>query len=656
MPALDELTKPDDASAADSLVAPNPPSAGKGGSSLIDLTGNDKNTLGALTGMKRDQIAESNKGREEATALLDRDQKRVEQQYEASGYKLGDFQPWNAAAEHETHSTDPLVAFGSLGSVFGMIASAFTHAPMENALNASAAAMNAIKEGDEKEYERAHEAWKQNTDLAFKRHQMQREGYQDAITLMNTNMQVGDAKARMLAAKYGDAQSLLLLEAGMSKEWIDLQEKRNDAAVKMTASKNMLEQDGFNRAVYTREAKQIEDSDVPPKEKAQLKLKAFNHYFFHNEKQSPELDQMGQFMWEHRMDNEGKGPNFEQMNSAWQKLRKPTGAGMSQEQQKLVLERTSQLVSQGMDPTDAHEEAIRQATAAAAKPTSGGGATTGKFNAATLEAILADVETEHRDWTKGKQREEAQKKFASAKKGGGGMVLDEPTLESLSEQAIAGDTSVYTNLGRSIQGSENIIKLRQRVAEKLAAQGKTGKDQATATAQYQGLRAAERTAGTREATVGIAAFEAKNMMSIARDYSEKVARTQWVPVNKAIQMVEAGASDPDLKAFAAANNALVNGYVRAISPTGVPTDIVRKHAYDTLSTADSKEAYNAVLKLMNIEMDAAISAPEQMKKQLLGQTTEKQSPPSPPNIIKYDKDGNRVNEKRSDIEPTEEAA
>jgi hypothetical protein len=264
---------------------------------LNAMLGISKDVTKGLTTLKKQEFAEKSKVQDDLTGIMERDRRRVEQQYEASGYKQGDFQPWNAQAEHEKHSTDPLVAFGSLGSVFGMIASAFTHAPMENALNASAAAMNAIKAGDETEYERAHEAWKQNTDLAFKRHQMQREHYLDAITLMGQNMQVGEAKLRMMATKYGDAQTLFLLEHGMSKELIDLQEKRNDAIVKAVDASERVGKFALQKRFFEEASKQVEQEQDPVK-KAGTMLYNFEK-IFNNKMDTPQKEVMGLWFKQH---------------------------------------------------------------------------------------------------------------------------------------------------------------------------------------------------------------------------------------------------------------------------------------------------------------------------------------------------------------------
>jgi hypothetical protein len=83
-----------------------------------------------------------------------------------------------------------------------------------------------------------------------------------------------------------------------------------------------------------------------------------------------------------------------------------------------------------------------------------------------------------------------------------------------------------------------------------------------------------------------------------------------------VQAVQKGSSSPELASFVAATNSLVNSYVRAVSPSGVPTDSMREHAYSMLNAAQGPEAYKAVIETMKQEMGAALSAPSQVKKEL----------------------------------------
>lgn len=195
-----------------------------------------------LAGIKRHEL--DDQGR--LISRMERDiatgRQRMERAFAAESFSTGDLKPWNEKEERAKYTQSPLETFGSIGSVFAIIASAFTRQPMINALNGAASAMSAVRAGNDKEYEYAYEAWQKNTDLAIKRHQMQHEAFTDAINLMNTNVQLGSAEMRVMAAKYGDEQTLALLEAGMNKEVIDLYNSRAQAGIKLAESKIELEQ------------------------------------------------------------------------------------------------------------------------------------------------------------------------------------------------------------------------------------------------------------------------------------------------------------------------------------------------------------------------------------------------------------------------------
>ena len=183
-----------------------------------------------LTDLARDRSAQTDKITTGIDRDIDQDMSTVRRREAASaatGMEAAQYPKWNAEEEHKKFQTDPIEAFGSVGSVFGILASAFTHAPLENALNASAAAMNAIKAGDEKAYERAEKAWKDNWNLVVKRHEIMREGYQDATTLMKTNMAAGEAKLKTLAMRFDDKKTLMMLENGMSDDVFKTMDARN---------------------------------------------------------------------------------------------------------------------------------------------------------------------------------------------------------------------------------------------------------------------------------------------------------------------------------------------------------------------------------------------------------------------------------------------
>lgn len=227
-------------------ASPSPPPAPVGGGGAAPTTlpapaidglvvspGQMEKTRQQLLEIQKSKMASQDADRAEMTSRLDRDRARMEQAYKASAAEPAGLEPWDAQKKSAEHYTDPVTAFGSIGSVFAMLASSFAGLPMEAGLNAGAAAINAIHKGDETAYNREFETWQKNTDLAIKRHDMQRQAYNDATTLMNSNINAGRTKMEMAATKFGDQKVQALLENGMDKELTDLFVARNKSAAEM---------------------------------------------------------------------------------------------------------------------------------------------------------------------------------------------------------------------------------------------------------------------------------------------------------------------------------------------------------------------------------------------------------------------------------------
>ncbi|WP_175692967.1 hypothetical protein [Burkholderia ambifaria] len=188
-------------------------------------------------------------------------------------------------------------------------------------------------------------------------------------------------------------------------------------------------------------------------------------------------------------------------------------------------------------------------------------------------------------------------------------------LKFLAEQARAGDTSVYQNLGRGAQGAKNIIALRREVMRQEREAGGTGADIAAANAGFQGEKAAARTGATKAANVGMAVAEAQNTFPLVRQASAALPRTEFPGVNKALQAAQTGTGDPRVVALGTALNTSINAYARAISPSGTPTVADKEHARELLSTASTDAQLNAVLNIMEKEMSAARHAPAEVQAQ-----------------------------------------
>ncbi len=192
----------------------------------------------------------------------------------------------------------------------------------------------------------------------------------------------------------------------------------------------------------------------------------------------------------------------------------------------------------------------------------------------------------------------------------GGGQLSPDALKSAAEQYLAGDRQAVQGYARSAPAR---IALQNEIARQMKESGWTGKDVAAQMADFAGVMSGSRTVGTRAAQIELAASEAEKMIQIATDKSKAFERTQFVPVNAALKAYETNTGAPEVKAFGAAVNSLVNVYARAISPSGVPTVSDKDHAREMVSVIDSPEQFAAVMDVMRQEMKAARAAPGEVR-------------------------------------------
>lgn len=203
----------------------------------------------------------------------------------------------------------------------------------------------------------------------------------------------------------------------------------------------------------------------------------------------------------------------------------------------------------------------------------------------------------------------AAKEKAEAK-GNAEASLDNATLDFLAEQALRGDRTVYTNLGRGAQGAANLVALRQKVSQKATERGITGADLASITADYSGQQAGLRTSGTISARIENAAAEAAELAPLALAASKEVARSGFLPFGRAQVMFNNNTNNPALNKFATANIGLATAYAGAMARGGKATVSDNEHARELLSTAKDQKAYDAIVNQMMLEIQAAQRAPQ----------------------------------------------
>ena len=192
----------------------------------------------------------------------------------------------------------------------------------------------------------------------------------------------------------------------------------------------------------------------------------------------------------------------------------------------------------------------------------------------------------------------------------GGGEFSPEALRMTAEQYLTGDRQAIQGYARNAPAR---IALQNEIAKLAKEKGWKGDDIAAQMADFAGIMSGSRTVGVRAAQIELASSEADKMIDIVLERSKAFERTQFVPINVALRAFQTQTGEPEVKAFGAAINSLVNVYARAISPSGVPTVSDKEHAREILAQADSPAQVQAVMDVMRQEMKAARAAPSDVR-------------------------------------------
>lgn len=194
------------------------------------------------------------------------------------------------------------------------------------------------------------------------------------------------------------------------------------------------------------------------------------------------------------------------------------------------------------------------------------------------------------------------------------MLFDEKAVNTMAEQALTGDKSVFQNLSRRPQ---YIAAVRNRMNELAEERNMRGEDIAAANANFASQTAAARVSAQREANIQTAVNEAKGTFPLVIDASKNLPRTDIVPVNRLIQMYREGTSTPEQGRLAVALQGAITAYSQAMSRTGVNSVHAQERAEGILYGATGHDDLVARIGQMNREMDIALKAPEQTREAIL---------------------------------------
>jgi hypothetical protein len=184
-----------------------------------------------------------------------------------------------------------------------------------------------------------------------------------------------------------------------------------------------------------------------------------------------------------------------------------------------------------------------------------------------------------------------------------GSTLDPAAIDQLAQRSVLGDHSGLVGLGRAAQGAANLVAVQNRAAQIAIEKGLDPQSVLDNIAAFGGEKAGARTAGQLGTKLDVFGTSASAALDYAAAKSAALPRGQGLPVNQVQQMIQRGSNNPDLAVLNAATETAVNEYTRAIGLSGASTDTAKSHAYEMLNTAQSPEAYQAVVNGLKFEID-----------------------------------------------------
>lgn len=183
-----------------------------------------------------------------------------------------------------------------------------------------------------------------------------------------------------------------------------------------------------------------------------------------------------------------------------------------------------------------------------------------------------------------------------------GTELDDDTVDAVAQRVAQGDTKAVIGLGRNPTA---IAQIQKRTAEIFKEQGLDHEAGAKAIlgniADQAGRTTAERTQAGIAAKLAVYGRNVDNAIGVASKASEDVNRTNFTPVNRALNAYRENTGDPKVVALGQALNTLTNEYARAIG-SGHGTVHDKEQAEHKLNQAQSHEQLLAIMDVMHKEI------------------------------------------------------
>ena len=245
----------------------------------LDLTELAKSVAGKSTGTpldavagirdiqkKREKLDETSGKIAQATITENekarQDVKNVEKEHP---FVTPEFKPF----EQKMPENDPVKSFGSWASALGILASALTKTPLTSALNASAAAIHAVRANDLAAYEDARKSWKEGTDLAIKQAEWENKRYDHAMSLADKDHTLALSSIQALAAEQQDHAMSLVAQTGDFAKIGLLQDSRQRLAMQAKTEQMRWDEFAQEKQATLETAARVKEMIAPAVEAAQ---------------------------------------------------------------------------------------------------------------------------------------------------------------------------------------------------------------------------------------------------------------------------------------------------------------------------------------------------------------------------------------------------
>jgi len=201
-------------------------------------------------------------------------------------------------------------------------------------------------------------------------------------------------------------------------------------------------------------------------------------------------------------------------------------------------------------------------------------------------------------------------KLVAAEISGEGKKLSDDAVDLIAGQMAGGNFQAATGFARNLEAKRQIT---DKYAAIVKTEGGSPALQNAKMAEWEGIKSGERNLGTRQAQLALASDITSKFVPIAINASEKFDRGEYKTLNDIQIAIDSRTASPELREFAAANNALINVYARAINSQGMSTDTDKNHAREILSTGFSKGDYAAGARQLQREVDTESASAKDVK-------------------------------------------